>query len=81
VATTSPSERVWIWNQAVGNRVPGPGSVIVGPAAAGAESAEAAPAAAPAIPERAALRTLRQHERAGVMLDHLAPLLQRAAPR
>jgi hypothetical protein len=83
VATSNPSETVWIWDQAIGNRVTGPGSVVVGPSpfAAGAESAEAAPAAAPAIPERAALRMLRQRERAEAMLERLAPLLQRAAPR
>jgi hypothetical protein len=81
VATISPSETVWMPGWTVGNRVTGPGSVVVGPAAAGAESAEAAPAAAPAIPERAALRMLHQRERAGVVLERFAPLLQRAAPR
>jgi hypothetical protein len=81
VATTSPSETVWMAGWTVGNRVTGPGSGVVGPAAAGAESAEAAPDVAPAIPERAALRMLRQRERADAVLERLAPLLERAEPR
>jgi parallel beta-helix repeat protein len=84
VGTISPSERVWIWEQTVGNRVTGPGTVVFGPNlpfAAGAESTEAAPAATPVIPDRAALRKLRQRERAEAAMERLAPLLQRVAPR
>jgi hypothetical protein len=80
VATTTPSETVWIWDQAVGNRVTGPGSAVVGTFSAGMGT-EAAPAAAPAIPERAALRMMRQREGAEAVLERLAPPVQQAAPR